>query len=395
MPSVYRARQDNNWFLFACILVGLSALLNLFNRGSYLYFMGVITLIFSVAGAVLLFLAWKEKVPLFVPFAVFLVMALFNSDRVLGIFQILIFVFILISVLDVIKIQLPFSLPSKASGACLISAALLVFLFLCTMLFFLFRGFRAGFMMLTFRNFIYYLAFYGGLALALFATEPQVSTGFTQQKTQGQQASASSTNYTPQNGTEPEGYCGLIKHVLLLLFTFSIWYFIWIYRTTKYLNRTPNMEQRDPVAQLLLCMFVPFYSIYWFYKTAQRLDALSQSKNIPSDLSTICLILAIFVAIVAAILIQDKINSLAQLEAYGPTGGSTQSTYTQNQTSYTQQQSYTQPTPPPTPPQPIPQASQAPIDAADEIRKYKELLEMGAITQEEFDQKKKQLLNLS
>lgn len=31
---------------------------------------------------------------------------------------------------------------------------------------------------------------------------------------------------------------------------------------------------------------------------------------------------------------------------------------------------------------------------ADEIKKYKELLDMGAITQEEFESKKQQLLNL-
>ena len=31
---------------------------------------------------------------------------------------------------------------------------------------------------------------------------------------------------------------------------------------------------------------------------------------------------------------------------------------------------------------------------ADEIKKFKELLDMGAITQEEFDAKKKQLLGL-
>ena len=37
----------------------------------------------------------------------------------------------------------------------------------------------------------------------------------------------------------------------------------------------------------------------------------------------------------------------------------------------------------------IPQAS-----GADEIKKYKELLDMGIITQEEFDAKKKQLLGL-
>lgn len=38
----------------------------------------------------------------------------------------------------------------------------------------------------------------------------------------------------------------------------------------------------------------------------------------------------------------------------------------------------------------------APSDksSADELKKHKELLDMGAITQEEFDEKKKQLLNL-
>ena len=36
----------------------------------------------------------------------------------------------------------------------------------------------------------------------------------------------------------------------------------------------------------------------------------------------------------------------------------------------------------------------ASASAADEIRKYKELLDMGAITQDEFDQKKTQLLGL-
>lgn len=34
------------------------------------------------------------------------------------------------------------------------------------------------------------------------------------------------------------------------------------------------------------------------------------------------------------------------------------------------------------------------VDPADELKKYKDLLDTGAITQEEFDVKKKQLLNL-
>ena len=34
------------------------------------------------------------------------------------------------------------------------------------------------------------------------------------------------------------------------------------------------------------------------------------------------------------------------------------------------------------------------ISSADELRKYKELLDTGIITQDEFEKKKKQILNL-
>lgn len=40
------------------------------------------------------------------------------------------------------------------------------------------------------------------------------------------------------------------------------------------------------------------------------------------------------------------------------------------------------------------QNGQSAISSADELKKFKELLDMGVITQEEFDQKKKQLLGL-
>jgi hypothetical protein len=40
------------------------------------------------------------------------------------------------------------------------------------------------------------------------------------------------------------------------------------------------------------------------------------------------------------------------------------------------------------------QNGQSAISAADELKKFKELLDMGVISQEEFDQKKKQLLGL-
>ncbi len=116
---------------------------------------------------------------------------------------------------------------------------------------------------------------------------------------------------TIKNVVVNEGYCSLVKHVLLLLFTFGIWQLIWIYKTTAYLNCVEDEEYRNPTTKLLLCMFVPFYSIFWIYKSAQRIDKLAKTKNIQSDLSTLCLILAIFIPIIAYILMQDKINAVA------------------------------------------------------------------------------------
>ena len=42
----------------------------------------------------------------------------------------------------------------------------------------------------------------------------------------------------------------LAKHVLLLLFTFGIWYYIWIYRMTGYTNAAENEEYRDPTKKI-------------------------------------------------------------------------------------------------------------------------------------------------
>lgn len=159
-------------------------------------------------------------------------------------------------------------------------------------------------------------------------------------------------------GAYDEAYCGLGKHIVLCLFTFGIWYLIWTYRTTKYLNKAPNAVQYDPTSKLLLCMFVPFYQIYWFYKHGQRLDAMSKQKKINnSDMATLCLILGIFIPIVACILMQDRINILCTTRA-------------------------------------VVEEAKAEDSTTEQLKKYKELLDSGVISEEEFDAKKKQLLGL-
>ena len=173
---------------------------------------------------------------------------------------------------------------------------------------------------------------------------------------------------------EKNGYIDLAKHVLLLLFTFGIWYLIWIYRTTRFLNTVKGEEYRDPTNKLLLCMFVPFYSIYWVYKSALSTDKLARKNGVSSDLSTLCLVLAIFVGIVPPILIQSKINEAVTSYPNKRTDNSFENgiSDSEKKTDFSNK-------------------SEASV-VASELKQYKELLDSGILTQEEFEQKKKELL---
>ena len=205
-----------------------------------------------------------------------------------------------------------------------------------------------------------------------------------------------------------DAYCKLTSHILLLIFTLGIWNLIWIYRATGWLNCVHDEPPRDPVKKLLLCLFVPFYGIYWTYKSAQRVDALAASRGVASDLATPCLVLAIFVGIVPPILLQEKINTVLAAQGGGaayappqpsqstpprPAPGAPQATPRVVQAPRVAPEPRPQAPQQPQYPQP-PQGAPAYFSAPEELKKYKELLDMGAITQEEFDEKKRQLLGL-
>ena len=165
-----------------------------------------------------------------------------------------------------------------------------------------------------------------------------------------------------------ESYCELVKHILLSLFTFGIWMLIWIYKTTKALNKAPNFEKYDPTKKLLLCMFVPFYSIYWFYKHGEKIDKLNAVAGKKTDNTTMYLLLGIFIPVVACILMQDNINKLCIPDTSASLANNSETIL--NTTVKDEK------------------------NTTEALKEYKSLLDIGAITQEEFDEKKKQLLNL-
>lgn len=219
------------------------------------------------------------------------------------------------------------------------------------------------------------------LAAIWIACPEGVSLGVATQSTMGtvivEGQNGGNTYYSggSQNngGTDkPEGYIDMAVCILLLLLTCGVYWYIWIYRTTKFLNSLESGERRDPTAQLLLCMFVPFYAIYWIYKSAQCVDAAAKVRGVASDITTLCLVLAIFIPIVAPMVMQDKINNIAK------SGGAAAKTTAGGSNVVVE---------------PFAAAgAQTELGVAAELKTYKELLDSGAITQEEFDKKKKQLL---
>lgn len=114
-------------------------------------------------------------------------------------------------------------------------------------------------------------------------------------------------------GKKSEFYVSITKHIFLLLLTFGIWYFVWIYKATKFTNLAKGEPQRGPGKKLLLCIFVPFYTIYWTYKTALRVNAIAKERGVISDLGTL-IALAIFLPIIPPILLQSKISELTLVQ---------------------------------------------------------------------------------
>ena len=103
-------------------------------------------------------------------------------------------------------------------------------------------------------------------------------------------------------------YISMAKLLLLTCITLGIWGFVWIYRTTAALRAYEDRRPRKALHELLFCLLLPFYGIYWSYKSAQLVEKAEGEK---SRFDVLCLVMAVLLPPVAMILLQDKINGLA------------------------------------------------------------------------------------
>ena len=111
------------------------------------------------------------------------------------------------------------------------------------------------------------------------------------------------------------GYYDMVTHILLCLFTGGIWPMIWVHKTTKTLSNVYGFPSQDPVTKLLLCLFVPFYIIFWLYDQAKRAESYARSVGIHEEISTMVLLFAFLLPIISYYMLQNTINKAAQAMA--------------------------------------------------------------------------------
>ena len=112
--------------------------------------------------------------------------------------------------------------------------------------------------------------------------------------------------------TAENGYIHLDVHAALLALIDVIWPAIWIYKTTKFLNNAKTGDYRNPTKKLLLCLFVPFYLVYWVYQSAKRIEILALRKGRRIYIAGNCVALTIFFGMFSSLLMQREINGISE-----------------------------------------------------------------------------------
>lgn len=106
------------------------------------------------------------------------------------------------------------------------------------------------------------------------------------------------------------GYVEMVGHIVLTVLVYVVYGFIWIFRTTEYLNCANDGKKYSGVNQLLLCMFVPLYMVYWTYVQSKRIDKLAEEKGVKGEICTLGTVLSAISSPLAVIVLQHRLNEI-------------------------------------------------------------------------------------
>lgn len=168
------------------------------------------------------------------------------------------------------------------------------------------------------------------------------------------------------NNLIANGYSPIAKHILMPFCTLGFYTICWIYKITR---ASSSDSKAKAIENVILNIFVPFYSIYWYYKLSKNIENIFETKGVKNQsFSSLIIVLSIFLPFIAYIILQSKFNEAITINI------SETSTQIQQAKPVVLEEKQT--------------------NYINEIKSLKELLDVEAITQEEFDAKKKDLLGL-
>lgn len=131
--------------------------------------------------------------------------------------------------------------------------------------------------------------------------------------------------YTSGTWKAPEGYKDLLILALLLLIPIYLVY--WVYKMTVYTNAYERFPQRSPLAQTLLCCFIPFYLLAWFISTQKRLNVWAEELGLTKKSIWYFVLLYLFGGLsIIALMIQDFYNKILCVNSGATTNATGQGT---------------------------------------------------------------------
>ena len=103
----------------------------------------------------------------------------------------------------------------------------------------------------------------------------------------------------------------LLKMAIRLVMAYLVVNLVFVRDATRRVNACCGEQAYNPVAQMWLCMLVPFYAVYWAWRQADRLDEVVRARGLPlSALGIPCLLLSAVCPYLAILALENRANAL-------------------------------------------------------------------------------------
>ena len=102
-----------------------------------------------------------------------------------------------------------------------------------------------------------------------------------------------------------------VRLLIALVTAYLVVNLVFVRDATRRVNACCGERVYNPVAQMWLCMLVPFYAVYWAWHQADRLDEAVRARGLPlSALGIPCLLLSAVCPYLAILALENRANAL-------------------------------------------------------------------------------------